>query len=105
MPSRNQIKWAPFNSVMNGKRELIKLGEDRKKLGRPVISDDQIECFNLLIMESLNNKVMLRFNVYLNGFVYKKESTVRRIDSLNGIIYLDDNEMVNFSDIVSVERI
>lgn len=105
MPSRNQIKWAPFNSVMNTKKELNNLAKNKEKLEKPVLSEDQINYFNMLIMESLNNMIKLEFSIYFNGFIYKKESIVKKIDSLNGIIYLENKSKIFINNIINIERI
>lgn len=105
MPSRNQIKWAPFNSVINTKKELNNLAKNKEKLEKPVLSEDQINYFNMLIMESLNNKIKLEFSIYFNGFINKKESIVKKIDSLNEIIYLENKSKIFINSIINIERI
>lgn len=105
MPSRNQIKWAPFNSVMNTKKELINISKNKEKISRPTLSDDQLSYFNILIYDSLNSNIKLRFSIYFNGFIYKKESTVIKIDSLNKIIYLDNNDRIFIDNIIDIEII
>ena len=61
MPNRNAIKWAPFNSVINGNYIMNMIVKEKSRIVKPDLSEEQINEFENLIKESLINKIPLEF--------------------------------------------
>ena len=55
MPNRNAIKWAPFNSVINGNYIMNMIVKEKSRIVKPDLSEEQINEFENLIKESLIN--------------------------------------------------
>ena len=69
MPNRNAIKWAPFNSVINGNYIMNIIVKEKSRIVKPDLSEEQINEFENLIKESLINKIPLEFTIYDNGYI------------------------------------
>ena len=42
MPNRNAIKWAPFNSVINGNYIMNTIVKEKSRIIKPTLSEEQI---------------------------------------------------------------
>ena len=54
MPNRNAIKWAPFNSVINGNYIMNMIVKEKSRIVKPDLSEEQINEFEKLIREFRN---------------------------------------------------
>ena len=55
MNDRGIVKWAPFNSVINGNQLLDEINYERNRISKPVLSEEQIADLEENIIK-LNNK-------------------------------------------------
>ena len=80
MQDRKEIKWAPFNSVINGKYIISKLNNERNYAIKPILSDDQIELLNENILESYTNHLKINLYIYKN---YKIDKLIGFVNNIN----------------------
>ena len=73
------IKWAPFNSVINGDKVLMSESSKKDIIMKPTLSEDQIEYLNDKIFESYTNH--LKVNLY----IYKDFKIIKLIGFINNI--------------------
>lgn len=102
MQDRGYIKWAPFNSVINGKLIINEILNTKEKQTKPTLSEDQIEVLNEKIFEAYTNHIKVNLFIYLNekiikliGFVNNINITKKYITFNNNHIYF--NQIINIS--------
>ena len=105
MPNRNAIKWAPFNSVINGSYIMNMIVKEKSRIVKPDLSEEQINEFENLIKESLINKIPLEFTIYDNGYTKNIKGTVTKIDSSLNKIFLNYNNHIFFCEIMNIKKI
>lgn len=94
--------WAPFNSVMNGQNVLNHLTEEKNKVAKPILSDDQkIELENKII-EYYEQKDEITINYYESGYIKKLIGIITKIDPIKRKIYINNNLSLYFSNIVDI---
>lgn len=103
MPNRNAIKWAPFNSVINGNYIMNTVVKEKSRIIKPILSEEQINEFENLIKESLINKIPLEFTIYDNGYTKNIKGTVTKIDSSLNKIFLNYNNHIFFCEIMDIK--
>lgn len=103
MHNRNQVKWAPFNSVINGKYIIKSIENEKNKIDKPILSEEQISTYEKLIFESFINKIELIFNVYKSGYITEIKGNVMKIEKNSNKIILNSNRVLYFCEIVKVK--
>lgn len=79
MQSRD-IKWAPFNSVINNNIMLNELTKERNKVQKPTLSEDQINFLNEKIFEAYTNHLKVNIFIYSNSNIIKLVGFVNNIN-------------------------
>lgn len=65
---RGEIKWAPFNSVINGKYIVSEIEKKKKRINKPMLSDEQVSYIEKAILEAMTDGVMVDLTFYKEGF-------------------------------------
>lgn len=102
MHDRNQIKWVPFNSVINGKYIVNSIEKEKNKINKPILSEEQIYTYEEMIKESMINIIDLLFNIYSGGYIKEIKGTVLNINSTLNKILLSNNVTIFFCEIVKI---
>jgi len=101
MHNRDRIKWAPFNSVINGKDVIEKIKEE-KVMPKPTLSDEQIETLEQKIKECYDNKTIIDVTFYKNGKFIKIDGIITKIDIVGKKIILNHRYSLYFSNIMQI---
>lgn len=101
MHDRGMIKWMPFNSVINGKLLVNSIEKEKSKIDKPILSEEQVEIIENNILESMINKVPLKFVIYQGGYFKEIKGTVINIDSVKKKILLDNHKYLYFKEIIN----
>lgn len=103
---RTMVKWQPFASLptqYEGIRDLI---EEKNKLPRPILSDDQKEEISRVLQEALETQKTVHFTYYKNGMHLNEMGEIHKIDlHTNTIVFIDVFSYQNihkFEDIIDV---
>lgn len=102
MHDRSAIKWAPFNSVINGKFLINNIEKEKSKIPKPLLSEEQIQNIENIIKEAYINKVLVEFIIYQGGFTKKIKSMIINIDSVKQKIFLENHKCIYFCEIINV---
>lgn len=105
MHDRKMLKWLPFNSIINSKYLIKSIESEKYKINKPILSDEQINNNEKLIIEAMNNKICLEFKIYEAGYIKKLTGTIIKISPESKKIYLNNNKYLYFSNIISVSEI
>jgi len=102
MQDRGYIKWAPFNSVMNGDKIIKEINKEKSKINKPTLSEDQTEFINEKIFEAYTNHLKVNLYIYKNeniekiiGFINNINIPKKYITFNNNYIYF--NQIINIS--------
>lgn len=94
-------KWAPFNALEGHSAFLSKVYLDRLKEEEPLILDDKILEINEILSSCLNKQISIS---YFDKRLLVIEGVVRRIDTMNQKIYINDST-IKFSSIKDIKLI
>ena len=97
-------KWAPFNSIMDGKIIINQILKENNKISKPILSDDQLNTLNNNIIESYNNKSLININYYSNGNIFNIKGIINFIN-INNKYLIIKTKKIYFSQIINTEII
>jgi len=101
MKDRGMIKWAPFNSVANVENIINKLEYKKRKVSKPVLSDDQTVRLNKVLLEAFQTKSIVLLKYYLDGYSYFQRGGIERIDS-NKRFFVINEKTIFFSQLIAI---
>ena len=103
MHDRGMIKWAPFNSVLNSKYLIKEIENDKAKIYKPSLSDEQMEYLENKIFESYFNVIPIEITIYQKGYLKIIKGTVTKILKAQQKIVLDNGKDIHFCEIVKIK--
>lgn len=103
MHDRGMIKWAPFNSVVNSKYLIKEIENDKAKIYKPSLSDEQMEYLESKIFESYFNVIPIEITIYQKGYLKMIKGTVTKILKAQQKIFLDNEKDIHFCEIVKIK--
>ena len=95
------IKWAPFNSVINGSNILNEINKNRNTINKPILSEDQIELLNEKIFEAYTNHLKVIIYIYKNFNIIKLEGFINSINTIKKTITFN-NSRIYFNQILKI---
>ena len=98
---RGMIKWLPFNSVVNSKELKASIIKEKGKINKPVYCDDKWEELENNIIDALKKQVYVNIIYFKGGYTYKCRGIIKKIDSLNKLIYLSNLKLL-FNEIINI---
>lgn len=76
MNDRGIKKWMPFDSVTSSKKMVQHILEEKNKVSRPCLSDEQKEEIERQIWEGFHNQVPLRIVYFWHGRYQVKQNLI-----------------------------
>ena len=98
---RGMIKWMPFNSVVASKDILYSLMKEKTKVTRPIMSDDEIKTIEDAIIDAYYTEQKVYITYFKNVYNYEYYGKIKKIDSSNKLIYLNNLKLL-FNQITGV---
>lgn len=99
---RGIIKWAPFSSLIGQKQMIEKLINEKNKINKPKLSQEQIEQNEKLLIEAFYEKVKINIEYFKEGFILSTTTTITHIDYTFKKIYLNNKKILLFSQIIKI---
>lgn len=99
---RGMIKWQPFNSVVNNKELINSLMKEKAKVKPPAKSEEEINALEEKIIDAYFMQEKINITYYQNGFIKKVSGTIKKIDHVYKMIYLE-NQRLLFHQIITIE--
>ena len=103
MSERGMKKWAPYKSLPEQEKYLKKLKEGQEKVERPVMSSDEMEEINEILVNYAGEEVLISY--WRNEKINSVSTTIKKIDVDNKKIVLPDRKTINFHELIKLERI
>lgn len=102
MHDRGIIKWAPFASVINGNILLKEIKEEKSRIIKPTLSNDQIENLEETIIEAYTGKIPVDIYFYKCEHIYKIYGFITKINATTKEITINNQKNLLFSNIVRI---
>lgn len=98
---RGIIKWQPFDSVTPSKKMVDKLLNEKLKIKKPVLSEEQLEDIQNKLFEAYNNEIKTTIEYYKNGYILKEIGKIKILyPNMSKIII--NNKTIYFNQIVKI---
>ena len=101
MQARTYIKWAPFNSVINGNKLIKEILQSKQKIDKPTLSEDQIIFLNEKIFEAYTNHLKINLFIYKNQTILKLVGFINNINTNKKTITFNNN-YIYFNQIIGI---
>ena len=103
MSERGMKKWAPYKSLIEQEKYLKKASDDNNKPVRPIISSDEAEEINEILVNYAGEELIITY--WRNEKINSVSSIIKKIDPVNKKIVLPDRKTILFSELINLERI
>ena len=103
MSERGIKKWAPYKSLLEQEKYLKKLHEDNQKVERPLISEDEAQEINEILVNYQGEELEITYwrSERINTII----SVIKKIDPNNKKIVLPERRAIYFNELVSLTKI
>ena len=101
MSDRGMKKWAPYKSLNEQWSTLDKAREDEKLVEKPKISNEEAEEINDILVNYHGQE--LEFTDYKKGRLIKEKGVIKKIDTLEKKIVLDNRIIIYLKDLVGLK--
>ena len=96
MSERGMKKWAPYKSLPEQEKYLRKLKEDQEKVSRPVMSSDEAEEINEILVNYAGEEILI---------TYWRNEKINTLSSVFKKIVLPDRKTIYFHELIKLERL
>lgn len=103
MSERGMKKWAPYKSLNEQEHYLNKLHKDNEKVEKPVISSDEAEEINEILVNYQGEELVITF--YRNEKIQSITSIIKKIDVENKKIVLPDRKTILFTELIGLAKV
>lgn len=97
--SRGAIKYQPFKALDGHTDALREKEELRKKVERPILSEDDCQRINDNLIEVINECLTATFFIFRRNEIVEINSKVNKV--LNGYLYLEEDRIA-ITDITNI---
>ena len=99
MSDRGMKKWAPYASLIEQSTILEEMFYEKNKKVKPSISNERAEKINQILSNYQGQ--ILRIKYYYEGYLYEISTLIKRVDSLNKKLILEDG-FIPFKEIIDI---
>ena len=103
MSERGMKKWAPYKSLPEQDKYLKKLKEEQEKPVRPVMSSDEMEEINEILVNYAGEELLITY--WRNEKIKSVSTIIKKIDVDNKKIVLPDRKTIYFVELIKIERL
>lgn len=102
MSDRKMAKWQAFDSIMDSKAIVNELSLEKEKISRPIISNDQVNEINEVIIYACINKLQVTTTYFNNESLCKFTDYIEYIDTIKKRITFKNHSFLYFKDVINV---
>lgn len=99
---RGIIKWLPFQSLTPTKDVLNKLTQEREKVNKPILSLEQQEEIEKLLIEAFYEHIEIIITYYQSGYILNAKTKIKSINTIYKKIMLSNNNIILFNQILKI---
>ncbi len=102
MNDRGMIKWAPFNSVINGSQVIKEIKFEKSKINKPILSEEQIANLEEKIITAYAGNSVIKLYFYKNEHINIIDGKITKLDSVNKKIIINNKTSIYFNNIIDI---
>ncbi len=102
MNNRGEIRWAPFQSILNVNDTMEELERKRNKTSKPILSTDELEQLERKILNAFHTRSFIEVTYYYQGIIYKKKGVISHISQNDFKVYFIDHTSLYFEQLLNV---
>ncbi|MGG0463271.1 YolD-like family protein [Priestia aryabhattai] len=91
MEPRGMKKWRPFATMPEQYIELQEIINKQAEVAQPVLTEEQMEQINFILIEALHTNKQVYLTYYNQGRCITETGFVQFVDSLGGLFIFIDN--------------
>ena len=99
---RGIIKWLPFQSLTPTKKVVNQILQEKAKVTKPIISLEQQEEIENLIMEAFYEQIEATITYYYQGYIVQETTSISQINQVSKKIILKNNHIILFNQILKI---
>ncbi len=104
MKKREEIRWAPFESVFSTKEIIKEIIEKKEKQPKPILSEDEFLDLEKKILEAIHTQEKVKITYYYNGRIYHKIGIISTILKNSFQILFQDKTSLYFEQILEIKN-
>ncbi len=101
---RGMIKWAPFSAVVNGNELLSEIKEEKSRISKPILSEEQINELESIILEAFASHSTIEIIYYKDNHAYKITGIITKIEPITKKITLNNQKNIFFNNIIRITK-
>lgn len=105
MSSRNEKKWAPFESLFRTKDFLEELEGKKHLVSKPTLSLDELEVLEKKILEAYHTHSPIKIKYFYNGHYFTKIGIISNLSKVSCQVYFLDHTSLYFDQILDLSFI
>lgn len=103
MSERGMKKWNAYKSLVEHTEMLANFDSRSDKVERPELSSDEEEKINFILVHYHGQPVQISY--YRDERIYKINTTIKRIDTNEKKLVLEDRQIINLFELIDIENI
>lgn len=103
MSERGMKKWAPYKSLIEQEKYLKKAHQDNEVVKRPVISSDEAENINEILVNYHGEELEISF--WRNEKINTVSTILIKVDPVNKKIVLPERKTIYFNELLTIKRL
>ena len=100
--TRENIKWAPFESLFHSKDLEQEITKEKLKCSKPTLSEDTLIENEKKLLDAYHTQAEIKITYYYNGYIYEKKSSISFLNYQNTEIFLKDHTTLYFEQILKI---
>lgn len=101
MSDRGMKKWVAFKALVEQTTALSKMTLNKRKIDKPLISNERAEKINSILSNYQNEEVILTY--YEDGVLYEIKSEILKINPLEKYILISNRKRIDFKNIINLD--
>ena len=102
MKHRGIIKWQPFESLLPNKVIINSILNEKNKISKPILSTDQLEDLNNIILESFYNQSSITIKYFANNYIKIDDGVITSLNYNNKTIIINNKLKLHISQILQI---
>jgi len=94
-------KWNSFNALLSHATKIEKMMNERNKVEKPKLSEDQLEEINGLVQLATSENVVIEVKYYKSGYIERVGGCINKVDLYTKLMTVGNDE-IKFDNILSI---
>lgn len=100
---RNEIKWAPFESLFKTQEITKEIEKNKQKTTKPILSEDNLKANEDNLLNAYHTKSNVLIKYFYNEQTYQKKTKITFLNFYQKEICLEDHSTIYFDQIINIK--